>query len=105
MPEPELRPTFLVPADDYARIVEVLDETSLRDAYVGRWPSRNDFGLHLLEETDAPEKLAQLPRWLRNCVKLDGEALVSELEAEGVYVVTPVESGVVVFDGGVVRKK
>lgn len=105
MHDQERRPTFIVPVEDYKQIVARLDETSLRDAYIGRWASRDAFGLHLLEDTSARDRLAQLPNWLRDHVRLDGESFVAELEAEGVYVVTPVESGVVVFDASCVRQR
>ena len=97
--------TFLVPAGDYQRIVEQVDESGLGEGFVGRWPTREDFGLHLLADTSALMRLAELPRWLRNVVRLDGEAFVAELEADGVFVITNVESGICVFDGDVVKSK
>ncbi len=95
--------TFLVPAEDYQQIIKQLDKTRLQETFVGRFDSREAFGLHLLADTNAEAQLATLPTWLRGCVRLDGEALAAELEASGLYVIAPVSSGVCVFDGAAAR--
>lgn len=97
--------TFLVPAEDYKSIVNRLDETTLRDAYIGRWASREAFGLHLLADTSAEQLLAELPGWLKGFVRLDGDAFAADLEHEGVYVYVPVEDGLHVFDAAAVRPR
>jgi hypothetical protein len=105
MSEQQTRPTFLVPAEDYKQIVERLDEATISQAFIGRYESREAFGLHLLDDTSAKRRLAELPPWLRPYVRLDGEALVTDLESTGVYVIAPVESGICVFDAPAVRTK
>ena len=72
--------------EDYHEIASRFDESSLRAAYVGRWATREAFGQHLLADTGAEQRIAELPRWLRSFVRIDADAFVSDLEAEGVYV-------------------
>lgn len=105
MHEQQSTKTFLVPAEDYEAIVERLDETTLRQAYIGRWASREAFGLHLLADSNAEERLAALPGWLRGFVRLDGDAFAADLEHEGVYVYVPVDDGVHVFDAAAVKER
>jgi hypothetical protein len=95
----------MVPAEDYRHLIERLDETTLAQAFIGRWASREAFGLHLLADTGAAARIAALPRWLRGYVRLDGDAYAAELEDAGIYVVASVESGVCVFDASVARPK
>ena len=105
MHEQQSTRTFLVPAEDYKEIVNRLDETTLRHAYLGRWASREAFGLHLLGDTSAERRLAELPGWLRGFVRLDGDAFAADLEHEGVYVYIPVDEGLHVFDAAAVRPR
>ncbi len=105
MHEKQPSSTFMVPAEDYRQLAERLDETTLAEAFIGRWASREAFGQYLLADTGAAARIAALPGWLRGYVRLDGDAYVTELEAAGIYLVTAVETGVCVFDAAVVRPK
>jgi len=105
MHEPLPTRPFLVPGEDYRHIVDRLDERTLAAAFIGRWASREAFGLELLEDTSARARIAALPIWLRDYVRLDPEAYVADLERAGIYVVAPVESGVCVFDAATVRPR
>ena len=104
MHAPEQR-AFLVPAEDYRLLASELDERSLHIGFLGRWASRAAFGLSLLEDSTAAQRLAELPGWLRPYVCLDGDRFAAELEEAGIYVIRPVTTGVCVFDAAVVRKK
>lgn len=99
-----LKKTFLVDAMDYLKVTAQVDEAQIREAYIGLWPSREAFGQHLLEDTSAEEKLQGLPNWLRPYVRLDGAALVADLEREGVYTVAEISRGVCVFDGPIAHE-
>lgn len=99
------RRTFLVPAEDYRLLAAELDEASLRAGFIGRWASREAFGLELLDDTSARDRLAQLPGWLRPYVRLDGDGFAAEYEQAGLYVITPVTTGVCVFDAAFVRRR
>lgn len=101
----ERRASLLVAATDYERIIATLDESTLEAAFVGQWSSREAFGQELLADTSAKQRLGELPLWLRDYVRLDGEAFVADLEQQGVYVVAPVQKGVCVFDGAIVRSR
>ncbi len=104
--QPQPPRTFLVPAEDYRALAERLDERRFAEAFLGRWASRAAFGRDLLDENGAASRrLAELPGWLRQYVQIDGEAFAADLERGGLYVIAPVESGVCVFDAGVVRSK
>ena len=91
--------TFLVSVSDYQQLLERYDEATLTAAFVGRWASREAFGLELLQDVGAETRLRTLPGWLQPFVRLDGEAYSRDLERAGLYVVAPVESGVCVLDG------
>lgn len=97
--------TLIVPAEDYRLLAEALDERTLQAGFLGRWASRAAFGLSLLEDSSAAERLAQLPGWLRPYVQLDGDSFAAEHERAGHYIITPVTRGVCVFDGHVVRRR
>jgi hypothetical protein len=103
MHEQERRASLLVAPHDYERIIATLDESTLESAFVGQYASREAFGQELLADTSAKQRLAELPLWLRDYVKLDGEAFVADLEQQGVYVVAKVQAGVCVFDGAIVK--
>lgn len=105
MSEQQTKPTFLVPAEDYKQLAARLDEATLSQAFIGRYESREAFGLQLLGDTSAKRRLAELPPWLRPYVRLDGAALVADLESTGIYVIAPVDSGICVFDAAAVRPK
>jgi hypothetical protein len=96
---------FIVPIGEYRELVERYDERTLTAAFIGRWASREAFGLELLDDTSARACMAALPRWLRDYVRLDAEAFVADLERSGIYVVAPVDSGVCVFDAATVRPR
>lgn len=106
-PQPEnFEPrTFIVPAEDYQLLAAELDERTLRAGFIGRWASRGAFGLALLEDSSASQRLARLPDWLRPHVRLDGDSFAAEHEQAGVFVITPVTTGVCVFDAAVVRRR
>ncbi len=38
--------TFLVDAADYRGVLQHVDEARIKDAFIGIWPSRDDFGQH-----------------------------------------------------------
>ena len=95
---------FLVDAVDYLKVTAQVDEREIREAFIGLWPSREDFGQSLLNDNDAATKrLSALPQWLRPYVRLDGAAFVRDLEREGVYRVAEISRGVCVFDGPAIR--
>lgn len=95
--------TFLVEAADYHAVLQKIDERQIKEAFVGLWPDREAFGQHLLSDSSAGARLDTLPLWLRPYVRLDGAALVSDLERDGLYVLTDVRQGICVFDGAVVH--
>ena len=95
--------TFLVEAADYLEVLQKVDERQIKDSFIGIWSSRDAFGLHLLSDSSADRRLATLPIWLQPYVRLDGAALVGDLEREGLYVLADVKQGVCVFDGAVVH--
>ncbi len=104
MREQAPRTTFLVDAADYLKLAAQVDETKIREAFIGVWPSREDFGRQLLEENNAEKRLQSLPLWLRQYVRLDGEAIVKDLERDGVYALAEISRGVCVFDGPIIHK-
>ena len=95
--------TFLVDARDYWRVLDQVDEGQIGEAFIGLWPSREDFGQQLLAENNAADRLADVPAWLRPYVRLDGTALVADMERAGIYVLAEVARGVCVFDGPIAR--
>ena len=95
--------TFLVEAADYHEVLQKVDEQQIEEAFIGIWPSRDDFGAHLLSDSSAEMRLQALPIWLRPYVRLDGAALVADLERDGMYVLADVRQGVCVFDGAIVH--
>lgn len=95
--------TFLVEAADYCEVLRKVDECSIQEAFIGLWPSRDAFGLHLLSDGSAEARLDTLPLWLRPYIRLDGAALAGDLEREGLYVLADVSRGVCVFDGPTVH--
>ncbi len=105
MHEKEQPRTFLVPAEDYRLLAAELDEQTLRAGFIGRWASREAFGLSLLEDSSAAARLARLPGWLRPYVRLDGDAFAAEHERAGLFVIRPVTTGVCVFDAALVRQR
>lgn len=103
MSETKKQRTFLVEAADYHEVLKKVDEQRIREAFIGLWPDREAFGCHLLGDSSADDRLQLLPLWLRPYVRLDGTALVNDLEREGLYVLADVRQGVCVFDGAVVQ--
>ncbi len=103
MSETQQQRTFLVDAADYREVLRHVDERYIKDAFIGIWPSRDDFGCHLLHDGRAEDRLAQLPGWLQPYVRLDGAALVADLERNGLYVTADISRGVCVFDGPVMH--
>jgi hypothetical protein len=103
MHENNKRATFLVDAADYRGVLQHVDEAHIKDAFIGIWPSRDDFGRHLLDDGDATARLETLPLWLKPYVRLDGAALVADLERDGLYVLADITQGVCVFDGPTVH--
>lgn len=101
----ERRASLLVAAPDYERIIATLDESTLEAAFIGTWKSREAFGQELLADTSAKQRLSELPLWMRDYVRLDGEAFVADLEQQGIYVLATVQKGVCVFDGAIVRSR
>ncbi len=103
MSEAQQQRTFLVEAADYCEVLRKVDERSIQEAFIGLWPSREAFGLYLLSDGSAEARLQTLPLWLQPYVRLDGAALVGDLEREGLYVLADVRRGVCVFDGPTVH--
>ncbi len=103
MHENNKQETFLVDAADYRGVLQHVDEARIKDAFIGIWPSRDDFGQHLLRDGSAAARLEALPLWLKPYVRLDGAALVGDLERDGLYVLADVAQGVCVFDGPTVH--
>ena len=97
------RQTFLIDAQDYLQVVEQIDETKMKEAYIGHWSSRDAFGQHLLADTNADRVMAEVPLWLRPYIRLDGAALVADLERDGIYTVAEISRGVCVFDGPIAK--
>ena len=95
---------LLVGADDYRRLLEHVSEERLSAAFIGIWPSHNDFGRDLLNDAGAAQRLQLLPDWLQSFVHLDGEKFAAEMEADGHYVIADIKRGVCVFDGPIVRQ-
>ncbi len=95
--------TFLVEAADYSEVLRKVDERSIQEPFIGIWPSREAFGLHLLSDGNAEARLQMLPLWLRPYVRLDEAALAGDLEREGLYVLADVSRGVCVLDGPTVH--
>ncbi len=58
----------------------------------------------MLRDGSAAARLEALPLWLKPYVRLDGAALVGDLERDGLYVLADVAQGVCVFDGPTVHK-
>jgi hypothetical protein len=104
MSETQQQRTFLVEAGDYPEVLRKVDERSIAEAFIGLWPSRDAFGLHLLSDGSAEARLDALPLWLRPYVRFDGAAFAGDLEREGIYVLADVSRGVCVFDGPTVHK-
>ncbi|TFV62033.1 hypothetical protein E4P41_08515 [Geodermatophilus sp. DF01-2] len=77
------------------------DETRFREAYMGRYASREEFGRQLLSSLGADGRLTRLPDWLQAYIRLDGEAVVRDFEQAGQLWVfdAPDHSGTYVFDG------
>ena len=86
-------------------MIAQIDEVRLQDAFIGVWPDRESFGQHLLADGPAAERLAELPMWLRPYVRVDGEAVVRDMEAAGHYVLASMRRGVCVFDGPIIHNQ
>jgi hypothetical protein len=93
----------MVDANDYKSIIEHIDERTVREAFVGIWRSRDDFGGHMLRDMGAELRLQPIADWLRPYVRLDGARYAAELEADGHFVIADVAQGVCVFDGPIIR--
>lgn len=61
------------------------DTQLFRRSYLGRFDSRDAFGLRLLQDFGANERLQQLPDWLRAIVRLDGAAFATDFERAGAF--------------------
>jgi hypothetical protein len=70
-------------------------------AYLGHYADRQAFGEELLAGLGADGRLQKLPDWLRAYVRLDGAAVVADVEQVGHFYVydAPDGRGTYVFDG------
>lgn len=67
-----------------------IDRDGFEQAYLGCYATRGALGEQMLrEEYGAEERLVTLPRWLREYVRLDGEAFVADYEADGLLLIAP----------------